>query len=82
MTNEENDFGFEAVSRARQRIQPFIHRTPMLTSNSLEVFCGGAHELFFKCENFQKTGSFKARGALNAVSLKLYFLSTKWCYHV
>jgi threonine dehydratase len=53
------------ISAAHARIRPHIHRTPVLTSASIDARCGGA--LFFKCENFQKTGAFKARGATNAV---------------
>lgn len=54
-----------AIRAAHDRIRPHIHRTPVLTSASLDARCGG--HLFFKCENFQKTGAFKARGATNAV---------------
>ena len=54
-----------AIQAAHARIRPHIHRTPVLTSASLDARCGGT--LFFKCENFQKTGAFKARGATNAV---------------
>ena len=55
-----------AVIRAAQaRIRGKIHRTPVLTSAWLDEQCGGA--LCFKCENFQKVGAFKARGAANAV---------------
>jgi threonine dehydratase len=54
-----------AIQAAHARIRPHIHRTPVLTSASLDARCGG--KLFFKCENFQKTGAFKARGAANAV---------------
>lgn len=50
---------------AHQRIGPYIHRTPVLTSSRLNQ--AGAVFLFFKCENFQKIGAFKARGATNAV---------------
>jgi len=46
-------------------LRPFLHRTPVLRSAALDRLAGCA--LFFKTENFQKTGSFKARGALNAV---------------
>jgi len=53
------------VARARERIGSYIHRTPVLTSETLDEMAG-AH-LFFKCENFQKIGAFKARGAHNAV---------------
>ena len=50
---------------ARARIAPHIHRTPVLTSRFLNELTGA--ELFFKCENLQKAGAFKARGASNAV---------------
>jgi threonine dehydratase len=55
----------EDVRAAHSRIHRQVHRTPVLTSRRLDEACGA--ELFFKCENFQKTGAFKARGALNAV---------------
>ncbi|MBK8565050.1 MAG: pyridoxal-phosphate dependent enzyme [Saprospiraceae bacterium] len=48
-----------------QRIQPFIHRTPVLTCQTLDRMAGAS--LFFKCENFQKMGAFKMRGAANAI---------------
>lgn len=54
-----------AIREAHRRIAPHIHRTPVLTSESLDEIAG-AH-LFFKCENLQRTGSFKIRGATNAV---------------
>ena len=50
---------------AHERIKPYIHRTPVLTSQYLNDLTGA--ELFFKCENLQKAGAFKARGASNAV---------------
>ena len=53
------------IEEARARIAPFVHRTPVLTSETLDAECGA--RLFFKCENFQKGGAFKARGASNAV---------------
>lgn len=56
---------FEDVLIAQQRIQPYIHKTPVLTSSFLNQLTGA--ELFFKCENFQKAGVFKVRGACNAV---------------
>ena len=55
-----------AVARTRH----WVHRTPVLTSNTLDTMAG--LKLFFKAENFQKTGSFKARGACNAVSVERY----------
>jgi threonine dehydratase len=53
------------ILEARERIRPFIHRTPVLTSTGINEMCGA--QLFFKCENFQKAGAFKIRGACNAV---------------
>ena len=50
---------------AQDRIGPYVHRTPVLTSQYLDDLTGA--ELFFKCENLQKAGAFKARGASNAV---------------
>jgi threonine dehydratase len=55
----------DAIRRAHDRIRPYIHRTPVLTSERLNTASGAS--LFFKCENFQKVGAFKARGATNAV---------------
>ncbi len=53
------------IALAHDRIRPFIHRTSVLTNNSLDDLSGAS--LFFKCENFQKAGSFKIRGATNTV---------------
>ena len=50
---------------AHERIKPYIHRTPVLTSRFLNELAGC--DMFFKCENFQKAGAFKVRGASNAV---------------
>ncbi|MXZ55188.1 MAG: pyridoxal-phosphate dependent enzyme [Gammaproteobacteria bacterium] len=50
---------------ATARIAPYIHHTPVLQSRSMNRLVGA--DLFFKCENFQKTGAFKARGAVNTV---------------
>ncbi|KRS16374.1 beta-hydroxyaspartate dehydratase BhcB [Roseovarius indicus] len=57
--------GFDDMLAAHERIAPHIHRTPVLTSSYLNDLTGA--ELFFKCENFQKAGAFKVRGATNAV---------------
>jgi threonine dehydratase len=54
-----------AIRAAHARIRPYIHRTPVLTSRSLDEVAGA--RLYFKCENLQKIGAFKARGATNAV---------------
>ena len=56
---------FDDIERAHVRIRPYIHRTPVLGSKQLNSIFGC--ELFFKCENFQKAGAFKFRGATNAV---------------
>jgi len=53
------------IQSAHSRIKPFIHQTPVLTSQQLNRIFGC--ELFFKCENFQKVGAFKFRGATNAI---------------
>ena len=56
---------FKEIQDAHNRIQPFIHRTPVLTNSSLNEMTGA--DLYFKCENFQKVGAFKIRGATNTV---------------
>ena len=56
---------YDDVKAAHERIRPYIHRTPVLTSSFMNELTGA--ELFFKCENFQKAGAFKVRGASNAV---------------
>lgn len=55
----------DTIRAAHERIRPYIHRTPVLTNSWLNDACRAS--LFFKCENFQKVGAFKARGATNAV---------------
>lgn len=59
------DLTIDHVRAAHERIKPYIHRTPVLTSTYFNDLTGA--ELFFKCENFQKAGAFKVRGASNAV---------------
>ncbi|MBL0292469.1 MAG: pyridoxal-phosphate dependent enzyme [Betaproteobacteria bacterium] len=54
-----------AIRAAQARIAPHVHRTPVLTSSSIDGEVGA--RLYFKCENLQKVGAFKARGAVNAV---------------
>jgi threonine dehydratase len=56
---------WRTIVDAHARIAPRIHQTPVLTSASLDAMVGA--RLFFKCENLQKTGSFKIRGATNAI---------------
>ena len=55
----------DRIRAAHERIRPYIHRTPVLTTSRLDEASGA--KLFFKCENLQKIGAFKARGATNAV---------------
>ena len=57
--------GLDDIQKAAARIAPFAHRTPVMTSDSLDQMTGA--RLSFKCENFQKVGAFKFRGAANAV---------------
>jgi len=59
------DLTIDDMRAAHERIRPHIHRTPVLTSSFLNDLTGA--ELYFKCENFQKAGAFKVRGASNAV---------------
>jgi threonine dehydratase len=53
------------ITEAHRRIRGYVHRTPVMTSSFVDQAVAG--EVFFKCENFQKVGAFKARGATNAV---------------
>ena len=55
----------QTIREAHERIKPYIHRTPVLSSTILNKQLDA--NIFFKCENFQKVGAFKARGACNAV---------------
>lgn len=57
--------GLSQFKEAAARISPLVHRTPLITCTSISTICKAA--LFFKCENLQKVGAFKARGAVNAV---------------
>jgi threonine dehydratase len=53
------------IQTAHARIEPYVHHTPVMTCATLDRLTGA--KLFFKCENFQKAGAFKSRGAVNAV---------------
>jgi threonine dehydratase len=61
----EKEPSFEELIHAENRIENYIHKTPVLTSSSINKILNC--NLFFKCENFQKVGAFKFRGAINAV---------------
>jgi threonine dehydratase len=65
MGNDAPGLTWTLIAEARARIAPHVHRTPVLTSSTLDSEAGA--QLYFKCENFQKGGAFKARGATNAV---------------
>jgi threonine dehydratase len=57
---------FDDVAQAHERIRPVIHTTPVLTSRTADAMTGA--KLFFKCENLQRMGAFKLRGAYNAIA--------------
>jgi threo-3-hydroxy-L-aspartate ammonia-lyase len=57
--------GPEDIRLAAERLAPWVHRTPALTSRTLDGLCGGS--VFLKCENLQRVGAFKFRGATNAL---------------
>jgi threonine dehydratase len=57
--------GIEDIRQVAERIAPWVHRTPVMTCRALDVRCGAS--VFLKCENFQKVGAFKFRGAINAI---------------
>jgi threonine dehydratase len=68
------------ISDAHQRISPYIHRTSILTNSYINNLSGA--DLYFKCENFQKVGAFKARGGMNAaLSLSHDKLQNGLCTH-
>lgn len=54
----------ETIEQAHERIKSYVHRTPVMTSEAINEIAGCS--VFFKCENLQKIGAFKARGAMNA----------------
>ena len=53
------------VQDARERVRPYVHNTPVITSRLIDELSGAV--IYFKCENFQKMGAFKMRGAVNAI---------------
>ena len=61
----ERSLGVDDIREASGRLAPWIHRTPVMTSRTLDERCGGT--VFLKAENFQKVGAFKIRGATNAL---------------
>ena len=61
----------ETIQAARGRIRGFVHRTPVLTCSYLDQLSG--FKLFFKCENLQKTGSFKVRDRRPWISMQRYY---------
>src|SRR5215471_18645177 len=65
MVEVVGSMNLDTIRAAHQQIRQHIHRTPVLTNSWLNDACRTS--LFFKCENFQKIGAFKARGATNAV---------------
>ncbi|CAF0866234.1 unnamed protein product [Brachionus calyciflorus] len=67
--NKSSNLGKDEILEAYQRIGNYLMKTPVHTSSTVNNLVG--KNVFFKCDNFQKTGSFKARGALNAVLSKI-----------
>ena len=65
MSTDAPGLTWDLIQAARERIKGKVHRTPVMTSETLDSLAGA--QLFFKCENLQKMGAFKARGATNAV---------------
>src|SRR5687767_6752842 len=57
---------FDDIARAHERVRPQAKRTPVMTSATVDALTGAS--VFFKCENFQRMGAFKFRGAYNALS--------------
>lgn len=55
----------EVIEQAHERIRPYVHRTPVMTCQTINNIAEAT--IYFKCENFQKIGAFKARGGVNAV---------------
>ncbi|MDC9595281.1 pyridoxal-phosphate dependent enzyme, partial [Xenorhabdus sp. IM139775] len=56
---------YHHISEAHSRIKPYINKTPVFTSTTVnEIFDA---QVYFKCENYQKMGAFKFRGAINAL---------------
>jgi threonine dehydratase len=66
MSTQNSSVTFVDVERAAERLHDVAHRTPILTSRYIDERCG--NQLFLKCENFQRGGSFKFRGAYNLIS--------------
>lgn len=62
----------DSISQAQNRIKKYVHKTPLINSTTI-CQIAGTQTLYFKCENFQKIGAFKARGACN----KLLSLDSK-----
>jgi threonine dehydratase len=65
MSSDTPGLTWDLIEQARTRIQGRVHRTPVMTSQTLDSLSGA--RLYFKCENLQNMGAFKARGATNAV---------------
>lgn len=66
MPNERSPVTYQDIQSAAQRLKGKAHFTPVLTSATVNNLTEA--QVFFKCENFQRTGSFKFRGAYNALS--------------
>jgi len=71
MNDESTNASITTIKEAYKLVKPYINKTPVLTSKTINEIasknCGKNRQIYFKCENFQKVGAFKARGAINAV---------------
>ncbi len=65
MASSNIPIGVDDIAAAARRLEPWVHRTPVLTSRTLDQRCGA--QVFLKCENLQRVGAFKFRGAMNAL---------------
>ena len=68
MEVEDAKLNYLNIAKALTRISPYVQLTPVFSSSTMNSLASGKH-LYFKAEFLQKTGSFKARGAANAVIL-------------
>lgn len=64
-----NEINLDTIKKTYERIEPYIHKTPILTCHTFDEIASkyNKRKLYFKCENFQKVGAFKVRGAMNAI---------------
>ena len=79
-TGLEIDSFYDDIEKANLRISKYLHHTEILTTETLDAELG--FELYFKAENMQKSGSFKARGATNAVLASMIKNQQSFHYYI